>query len=169
MYYCRSRIYRISADCEIYPTYPKSDIRENYCFALSGAKNFIRYIRLSYINESDISEFYCTVAVRYIGSLCTQADHNMYPIYPKSEVFCFVLLEAKNLSDLSDIIEFDISDFYCSLLAEHRSTIGHSENPCSKFFAFTAISVSFFVPNSTQFVISDCVENIIVLYYVISH
>ena len=53
MNYCRTRIYQISADCEIYSLYTKSDIYEKLVCTI-GTENFIWYIRLS-----DKSEFYC--------------------------------------------------------------------------------------------------------------
>ena len=91
--YIRTRIYQISADCEIHPIYLKSDIMEEIAWRLPGrwpdvgrrstvarwtrhraapayapiwpdltctvgTENCIRYIRLSDISESDISEFY---------------------------------------------------------------------------------------------------------------
>ena len=51
----RTRIYRVSSDCEIYPIYPKSDTSEFYCFAPWGPK-------ISSI-ISDISEFYCNTNI----------------------------------------------------------------------------------------------------------
>ena len=53
LYYSRTLIYRIFADCEI------RYIRRNfYLFCTMGAEN-IRYIQLSDITETDITEFYC--------------------------------------------------------------------------------------------------------------
>ena len=56
MSYSRTRIYRISEDCGIYPIYPKSDMytSEFLLFCITGTEIFSRYIRLS-----DITEFYC--------------------------------------------------------------------------------------------------------------
>ena len=51
----------ISADGEIYPIYPRFDIYEgtSIVFFTMCFENFIRYLQLSDITESDISEFYC--------------------------------------------------------------------------------------------------------------
>ena len=60
MKYSRTGIYRISADCDIYHIYLKSDIsRELPLFRTKGTENFMRYIWLSDITESHIYEFYC--------------------------------------------------------------------------------------------------------------
>ena len=61
----RTRIYRISADCDIYPIYTSEIL-----FCTVRTENFIRYIQLSDITESDTFEFYC------ILNRCIQQNSN---------------------------------------------------------------------------------------------
>ena len=95
-FYSRTQICRIYADGGIYPIYT----RKLLLFCIMGTENFMQYIRLSDITESDVSEFYYTCALSQVRNFFCIQEHSFSSFsvfYLRIWLFSLLLLCQKKI------------------------------------------------------------------------